>query len=198
MCFRCSASTATSQAGSMVTAHTSALLPSRIISQAISSLTLVPQKLVGGAHGADVSCRCGRSMHKGTTSGLQSRCKACTREASLGRLHAIRSEVLAVYSDGRVSCECCGERDERFLALDHIEGIGPRQPGVRTGGNVFYVWLKKQGFPSGLRVLCHNCNCAMGRDRACPHTASEGEWPDSTDQFGAGARQQYVNFSNLT
>jgi hypothetical protein len=57
------------------------------------------------------------------------------------------------------------------LALDHINGEGPRQPGRRVGGNTFYAWLKKQGYPAGLRVLCHNCNCAKGRDRDCPHAA---------------------------
>src|SRR6266536_2250650 len=34
---------------------------------------------------------------------------------------------------------------EKFLALDHIDGDGRRQPGVRRGGNRFYAWLIKQG-----------------------------------------------------
>ncbi len=69
----------------------------------------------------------------------------------------------------------CGRRVEQLwcitaaVALDHITGNGPRQPGGRTGGNSFYVWLRNQGYPVGLRSLCHNCNGAMGRGRECPH-----------------------------
>jgi hypothetical protein len=106
---------------------------------------------------------------KGGPGGLQSRCRICTREASTERLRAARREGLAHYSDGELQCQCCGECEEMFLALDHIAGKGPRQPGGRSGGNTFYAWLRKQGYPMGIRVLCHNCNCAMGRDRVCPH-----------------------------
>ncbi len=106
---------------------------------------------------------------KGGPGGLQSRCRTCTREASIERLRAARKEALAHYSNGELRCQCCGEREEMFLALDHINGNGPRQPGGRGGGNSFYAWLRKHDYPGGLRVLCHSCNCAMGRDRQCPH-----------------------------
>ena len=105
--------------------------------------------------------------------GLQSRCRTCTREASLARLRAVRREALVHYSGADVRCQCCGEREERFLALDHINGQGPRHPTRRSGGNSFYGWLKKQGFPPGLQVLCHNCNCAKGKNRECPHLRNE-------------------------
>jgi hypothetical protein len=101
--------------------------------------------------------------------GLQSRCRTCTREASTDRLRAARREALAHYGNGNIACKCCGQREEMFLALDHIGGQGPRQPRERSGGNTFFVWLKKQGFPPGLQVLCHNCNCAKGRSSTCPH-----------------------------
>jgi hypothetical protein len=109
---------------------------------------------------------------KSTPSGLQSRCRLCTREAGVARLRAARIQALLHYGAGDVRCACCGEREEKFLALDHINGDGPRQPGVRRGGNTFYAWLIKQGFPTGLRLLCHNCNCAKGRNRECPHVAT--------------------------
>ena len=109
---------------------------------------------------------------KGTRSGLQSRCRTCTRDASLARLRAARQEALQHYGDRDLRCACCGEREEKFLVLDHINGGGPRRPGEWHGGNVFYAWLARRGFPPGLRLLCHNCNCAMGRDRTCPHGAA--------------------------
>jgi len=101
--------------------------------------------------------------------GLQSRCRACTREASIIRLRAARCAALVYYRGGDVRCQCCGEREEKFLALDHIDGGGPRHPTRRSGGNSFFAWLMKQSFPPGLRVLCHNCNCAKGKNRECPH-----------------------------
>jgi hypothetical protein len=100
--------------------------------------------------------------------GLQSRCRTCTREAAIASQCSVRVEVLTHYGRGTVACECCGEREKKFLALDHIDGEGPRYN--QKGGNAFYGWLKRQGFPTGLRLLCHNCNCAKGRNRACPHT----------------------------
>jgi len=106
---------------------------------------------------------------RGTRAGLQSRCRVCTRDASLKRLRAARNEALMYYSGGNVACACCGEDEERFLALDHINGEGPRRPGPYSGGNSFCAWLKKQGFPPGLQVLCHNCNSAKGKNRRCPH-----------------------------
>jgi hypothetical protein len=106
--------------------------------------------------------------------GVQSRCRVCTREESTARLRTARSEAFAHYASGIVACACCGEHEAGFLALDHIDGKGPRQPGRRAGGNSFYSWLKKQGFPTGLQVLCHNCNCAKGRDRQCPHRITRG------------------------
>jgi hypothetical protein len=101
--------------------------------------------------------------------GLQSRSRTCTKEASLERLRAARHEALLHYGGGEISCACCGELEERFMSLDHVDGGGPRRPGTYHGGNTFAAWLKKQGFPRGLRVLCHNCNCAIGKGRTCPH-----------------------------
>jgi hypothetical protein len=32
-----------------------------------------------------------------------------------------------------------------------------------------YRWLISSGFPEGFRVLCHNCNQAIGLYGFCPH-----------------------------
>jgi hypothetical protein len=100
---------------------------------------------------------------------------------------------LAHYSDGDLRCQCCGEREEMLLALDHINGQGPRRPGAYSGGNAFYAWLEKQGYPAGLRVLCHTCNCAKARDRDCrmPPCGPEGlsgRGPVRRGRGTAGAR----------
>lgn len=68
-------------------------------------------------------------------------------------------------------CQCCGEDRLNFLTIDHINGGGTqhRQKLKTTAGNSFYRWLRKQGYPEGYRVLCFNCNCAIGLHGQCPH-----------------------------
>ena len=80
----------------------------------------------------------------------------------------IRSEVLTAYG-GR--CACCGESEHRFLAIDHVNGGGTKHRKILGGGTMLYRWLKKQGFPVGFQLLCHNCNSAKAYYSACPHEA---------------------------
>ena len=83
-----------------------------------------------------------------------------------------RWEVLSVYSEGDLSCKCCGEKEYKFLTIDHINNDGAeerrRYSTARSGGGWFYA-LKKRGYPKGYQVLCYNCNCAKGRYGICPH-----------------------------
>jgi len=83
------------------------------------------------------------------------------------RSRALRAEVLAAYGG---KCACCGEAHPEFLGIDHMNGGGNRERGKSGGSNVFYVALKKAGFPKDrYRLLCHNCNLARGFYGYCPH-----------------------------
>lgn len=88
---------------------------------------------------------------------------------------AARLKVLAHYSGGQPRCACCGETQYEFLSIDHIDGGGTRhQQEVGRGAGILR-WLVREGFPSGFRVLCHNCNQARGVYGRCPHEiAKEG------------------------
>ncbi len=71
-------------------------------------------------------------------------------------------------------CACCGETDLEFLTIDHPNGDGAAERraafGERGGaGYKQYCRLKRQGFPPGYRVLCQNCNTAIGYFGYCPH-----------------------------
>jgi hypothetical protein len=94
------------------------------------------------------------------------------------RHQKLREEVLAAY--GGSICECCGETTVQFLAIDHIDGNGSahrkqlREQGIGAGAG-FYKWLRDNGFPSGFRVLCHNCNSAYGYYGYCPHQETVAE-----------------------
>ena len=75
--------------------------------------------------------------------------------------------VVSHYSDGNNNCKCCGEKDIRFLTIDHINNDGANH---RRKIKTFklYRWLINNNFPNGYRILCYNCNCGR-KCGVCPH-----------------------------
>lgn len=99
----------------------------------------------------------------------RSACHKCLRETK-ERGKRIKIESLTAY--GGCICVCCGETRYEFLQLDHTNGDGAtqrKQIGKTGRGQGFYLWLKRNGYPPGLRVLCSNCNSARGFYGYCPH-----------------------------
>lgn len=85
----------------------------------------------------------------------------------------LRYEVLSEYCLGLPpQCECCAEDKLEFLALDHTNGGGNKH---KKEVRHVYRWIKKNGFPPGFRVLCHNCNQSLGAYGYCPHSKAEGK-----------------------
>jgi hypothetical protein len=83
-----------------------------------------------------------------------------------------RLKALQAYGGPVPACACCGERELLFLALDHVNGGGVQQR-TDLGGGGYWNWLRKNNYPEGFRVLCHNCN--HGRylnGGTCPHEAA--------------------------
>jgi hypothetical protein len=80
-----------------------------------------------------------------------------------------RKEVLLHYSNGNPKCECCGETASEFLCIDHINGGGHKHRQKVGCGAGFYLWIIRNDFPEGFRVLCHNCNLSYGFYGYCPH-----------------------------
>ena len=88
--------------------------------------------------------------------------RACSRRY----YRRLRYRVLTHYSVANPpTCECCGEAHLEFLCIDHINGGGA----VHRGINI-YEYLKRNEYPAGFRVLCNNCNQALGAYGICPHT----------------------------
>lgn len=83
----------------------------------------------------------------------------------LDRARALRLAAITHYG-GR--CECCGETRFEFLAIDHRNGGGSEHRRREVKGPI-ERWLKRHGYPEGFRVLCHNCNGAIGYYGVCPH-----------------------------
>jgi hypothetical protein len=92
-----------------------------------------------------------------------------------------RQAVLEHYSNGALSCACCGENEEEFLTIDHVEGNGGKERtalfGRRdAGGYRFYAWLIRNNYPSGYQVLCMNCNFSKRRGNICAHKRRIEGW----------------------
>lgn len=93
-------------------------------------------------------------------------------ERNRKRNNEIRYVCLGHYSNGLVQCNCCGEKQIKFLALDHINGGGNKhrkQIGIKGKGGNIYLWIIRENFPNGFQVLCHNCNMAKAYYGQCPH-----------------------------
>jgi hypothetical protein len=109
---------------------------------------------------------------------LHPRCRECEAERSRAKRETLRMEVFKHYSDGDVRCVCCGESEMVFLALDHVDGGGNEHrrslTGRNTGGGLQVLyWIKRNDFPEGFQVLCHNCNMAKAFYGVCPHQKGE-------------------------
>lgn len=138
-----------------------------------------------------VCTKCRKKLHANkfhaatkSADGLQNVCKKC----NLARINAdnaakresgllthsqrtrrrLRIEVLQAYGGNKPACACCDEDKLEFLSIDHVAG-GGRKHLVHIGQSGLYTWLKRNGFPPGFRILCHNCNQAIGAYGYCPH-----------------------------
>ena len=80
--------------------------------------------------------------------------------------YRLKVEVLREYGG---KCECCGTSYYEFLSVDHINGDGATHRKELRGRNL-YRWLKMNGWPKeNFRLLCMNCNFALGKIGWCPH-----------------------------
>ena len=111
--------------------------------------------------------------------GIHTDCKDCsmkraTTEASrLGRKGRRQRERMAVLLHYGQRCVCCGEIEDKFLAIDHIDGGGGKhRASLKTSH--FYRWIAQNGFPKNLQILCHNCNYGRYLNGGiCPHKTNE-------------------------
>lgn len=90
---------------------------------------------------------------------------------NIERRKALKDEVYAAY--GGYTCACCGEDEELFLSIDHINNDGAehkREHNLQTGEQM-YRWIRRHGFPVGFQVLCMNCQWGKRNNNGvCPHS----------------------------
>lgn len=107
-------------------------------------------------------CNCGKvKQSEGTLSCVECIKKHKVYEAS------IKNEVYGHY--GGYKCQCCGETQEKFLTVDHVNNDGAKHRKNCRGSGI-YRWIKKHNYPDNFQVLCYNCNCGRARNGGvCPH-----------------------------
>lgn len=86
-----------------------------------------------------------------------------------------RHAAIMAYGGYRCVCPGCDATESEFLSIDHIKGGGHQHRREIGIGANFFVWLRKNNYPPGYRVLCHNCNQARGFYGYCPHERAAAE-----------------------
>lgn len=79
----------------------------------------------------------------------------------------IKNEVFHHYCNGDIKCAECGS--VKNLSIDHIKGNGEKHR-LMLGFNSsyqFYLWIRKNNFPMGYRVLCKSCNSRIRNTKGC-------------------------------
>jgi hypothetical protein len=103
--------------------------------------------------------------------GLTERQKRRLRK--LNKIYRVRRKEKIFKRYGWEKCACCGERDIRFLTIDHVRNDGGRcrKLGIHRAGSNLFSWMKKNGWPRGrFRALCWNCNAGRYYNGGvCPH-----------------------------
>lgn len=78
-------------------------------------------------------------------------------------------KIIERYCNGIVECACCGEKERKFLTLDHINGDGYIHRKEIKGTTTMYRWIVKNNYPPIFQVLCMNCNWGKAQNKVCPH-----------------------------
>lgn len=82
-------------------------------------------------------------------------------------LAKLRATVLAGLGG---KCSCCGETQNEFLTLEHVNGGGrAHRKAARSLYRVYHDVIDSGFDRSKYDVLCYNCNCSRGRWGYCPH-----------------------------
>lgn len=83
-----------------------------------------------------------------------------------------KNKVISHYSRGRMECEKCGNKDFTYLSVDHpnLDGTEFRKKNNIHGGLDMYLWIIKNNYPKGLRILCISCNSSHKKKRNIKHS----------------------------
>lgn len=125
----------------------------------------------------DVTCAFCNSIFQAPRSDAK-RCKSCRqkyleeyrkKESTKDRRKITNRKIRERLFEGYGGkCVCCGESRFEFLALDHVNGGGRQERKTKSTLQIALSAIR-DGFPDKYRILCHNCNQAIGWYGICPH-----------------------------
>lgn len=93
-------------------------------------------------------------------------CLLTLRQQAKEHRDFMKARILSRYG---YKCRCCGESNELFLTIDHINNDGNKHRKEMNYRSI-YVWLVKNNYPDNFQILCYNCNCGKSRNKGvCPH-----------------------------
>jgi hypothetical protein len=107
-------------------------------------------------------------------------CAKCQNAKKTSAQRERRKRVIDAYG---AKCACCGESNREFLSIDHVGGWATEHKkmlgidvkrnavgGMSKATQKIYKDIERRGFPSDIfRLLCMNCNWALGIHGYCPH-----------------------------
>jgi hypothetical protein len=93
-------------------------------------------------------------------------CLEAVRLRERNRYQLWRNACIEQYG-GR--CVCCGEDNQKYLQLDHVnnDGADHRREIANGRGGCLYSWAVKNNFSSRLQLLCANCHQAKSFHGGC-------------------------------
>lgn len=101
-------------------------------------------------------------------SGHREAIRKSNRDSTRQRVVQTRIELFRVYGN---SCQCCGEANERFLTLEHVDG-GVTHERERRGPVAIMRDAIRANDPARFKILCFNCHMGMHSNGGiCPHKA---------------------------
>jgi hypothetical protein len=101
------------------------------------------------------------------------------RERKKAKIYRLknRERLFETYGD---SCGCCGEKNKKFLTLDHVNGGGKNEISEKGHTRMIREATRNPDF-SKYQILCYNCNMGRAKNHGiCPHKESTS--PQSTSQ----------------
>ena len=101
--------------------------------------------------------------HKRNRLGCNSYCRTCKTTKGREDQRMLRTKTIAKLGG---KCNCCGETEPRFLALDHINNDGASERRKHKNLTALIYRGERDG---SIQLLCHNCNAAKGFYGKCPH-----------------------------
>ena len=123
-----------------------------------------------------IAVKCSHCGAETPTAGYTT-CQTCREQNAIARdnsTNMLRAQVLLAY--GR-KCAHCGDRRLECLEIDHVGGWGNEHKdlrGRRLTGYGLWVWIRDNGFPKSIRLLCGSCHSALSYWKLLPRMNFNG------------------------